>query len=429
MIKGKNILIVCYGFPPNPGIGGRRWAKFSKYLSQSGYNVNVIAAKNIFSEKSDWLNDIKGISVEYLPVKYPKVLIKGPSSFVEKLQYRFWIYFLRLIYRGNYYDRSVFWKHQIQKSISKKISKEEVDTVIVTSGPFMLSYYVLKLKLKYPHVKFITDFRDSWTQDIEISSFAHLSNNRKLIEKDREQQTIFFSDMILTVADNISNYFRNLTNNKRVYTLPNGFDSDDFKHVKQDTISIKKDDKIRLIFTGTLYINLSYILEPFFKEINNICSNDIELRKRLIIEFYGTFPKEYLELINKFNINNNIKIHGKIPLYHIYNVIQTADLCLLFLNDCYRFALSTKFCEYISQNKKVLLLSHSGEAAEFINSYKLGFTITPENCQTELLKIINQFRNMNSNYTQKSNVDNIVNQFSLPYLTNKLIHLMHSNIN
>jgi hypothetical protein len=51
----KTILIICYGFPPFPGIGGRRWAKFSKYLSSYGFNINVIASKNPFKTENNTL--------------------------------------------------------------------------------------------------------------------------------------------------------------------------------------------------------------------------------------------------------------------------------------------------------------------------------------------------------------------------------------
>lgn len=422
MIKGKNILIVCYGFPPNPGVGGRRWAKFAKYLNRSGNNVNVVAAKNFFAEKSEWLNDINGITVEYLPVKYPKVIIKGPSCFFEKVQYRFWIYVLRLIYRGNYYDRSVFWKQQVQKNISDKILQNKIDTVIVSAGPFKLSYYVVQLKLKFPNIKFITDFRDLWTEDTEISSFSRLSKRRILIEKKFEKETILLSDVVLTVADTITNYFKHLERKKHVYTLLNGYDYDDFSTIKNNQNKIIKDDKIRFIFTGTLYINLSYILDPFFKAFSNICNSDIKLKNKLIIEFYGFFPKEYILYIDKYSIKENVKINGKVPLHVIYNKLQQADICLLFLNDCYRFALSTKFCEYISQNKKVLLCSNSGEAADFINLHNLGYSVTPENCLEQLQKVIDKIQQKDSNENSKNiETQNIINQFSLPYLTNKLI--------
>ena len=54
----KKILVVSYTFPPSPGIGGRRWAKFSKVLVQKGWDVDVIAAKITRDSESVWMKDV-----------------------------------------------------------------------------------------------------------------------------------------------------------------------------------------------------------------------------------------------------------------------------------------------------------------------------------------------------------------------------------
>ncbi|MDI9339157.1 MAG: glycosyltransferase [Sediminibacterium sp.] len=423
-LKRKNVLIVCYGFPPNPGVAGRRWAKFAKYLKREGYGVSVVASENVHATTSDWLKDIEGISVEYLPVKYPKVFMKKANTFSDKLKYRFWLFLLQLIYRGNYYDRAIFWKCQIQRVLSRKIKQEKIDTVIVTSGPFILSYYVMRLKQKFPEISFICDYRDLWTEDKEITSFSRLNAKRVSSEKYYERKTILLADAVLTVADTMSEYFNNLCVNKPVYTLPNGFDLDDFRQVPD----FEKDDKIRLVFTGTLYINLSYIIEPFFKEVSNICRNDAELRERLRVEFYGTFPDEYKNLINKYAIHENVKVYGRVSLSETYTRIKSADLCLLFLNDTYRFAMSTKFCEYISQNKKIIVCANEGPTADFINRHQLGFNITPDNCSERLLNIINCYRHGAPGNDNEAEGMDIIEQFSLPVLTRQLCDIINNTV-
>jgi len=86
----KKVAIVCYSFPPFPGVGGRRWAKFAKFLAMDGYEVYAIGAKNIFTEKSEWTKDVDHPGIHYisLPLMYPKVLIKGVKTITDRIIYR-----------------------------------------------------------------------------------------------------------------------------------------------------------------------------------------------------------------------------------------------------------------------------------------------------------------------------------------------------
>lgn len=421
MVKDRsNILIVCHGFPPNPGIAGRRWAKFAKYLHKSGYNVHVIASEKITDTSSNWNNDIKGIPVDYLPYKFPKVITLNRSGILNKIKYRFWLFILKLLNRGNFYDRSFFWKKQITKKVSECIETKNINTVIVTAGPFFLSYYVTLLKNKYPHVKFIADFRDLWTGDSEITSFSSLSKKRILHEQFFERRTILQADVVLTVGEQMSRYFDSLAINKKVYTLPNGFDEDDF-----DQVVIEKDndpsDLIKLVFAGTLYINLDYILIPFFEALVKLKEDHLNLFNKLRFEFYGTFPESYKVLVNKYNLNEVISYNEKLPLNKIYSKIKNAKACMLFLNDVYNFALSTKFCEYISQNKKIIVVSSKGQTSEFITSNQLGYWISPKDPYADLLSCLGNLQ-VASNEQPRSSFD--VSSYSVKSLTKNLIEII-----
>ena len=418
--KKSNVLIICHGFPPNPGIAGRRWAKFAKYLNRSGHNVFVIASEKISDTSSDWNDDIKGIPVEYLPYKFPKVITLNRSGILSKLQYRFWLFILKLLNKGNFYDRSFFWKRQVNKKVSEYIETKNINTVIVTAGPFFLSYYVTLLKNKYPGVKFIVDFRDLWTGDSEITSFSTLSQKRIKREKFFERRTILQADVVLTVGEQMSSYFDGLAINKQVYTLPNGFDEDDF-----DQLVIEKDtdssDLIKLVFAGTLYINLDYILIPFFEALVKLKKENLGLFNRLRFEFYGTFPDSYKVLVNKYDLNEIISYNEKLPLKKIYSKIKNSTACLLFLNDVYNFALSTKFCEYISQNKKIIVVANKGQTSEFIISNQLGYWVSPNNSYQDLLNCLDNLQSASKDLS-KSAFD--VSDYSVKKLTNKLIDII-----
>ena len=89
-ILPPEILLLSYFFPPYPGIGGRRWAKFAKYFTRRGLRVHVISAENPFPEISAWQHDVdsnENIIQHPLPTGYPKILLSNPKNIFERAQY------------------------------------------------------------------------------------------------------------------------------------------------------------------------------------------------------------------------------------------------------------------------------------------------------------------------------------------------------
>lgn len=415
----KNLLIISHSFPPTAGIGGRRWAKFAKYLVGMGYDITVISAEKVGKDESVWTKDVEGINVIRLPYNFPKSVAFPRNNLIHKFLYYFNLNLLRLRDKGNYFDRSVFWEKQIRRKISELVPQKKIDCVIVTSGPFRLSNYVVKLKTKFPEVKFLVDFRDLWTEDIEISSFTRLPLRRKIVEKKYEKETVLLADKVISVAPELNNYFSSLTIREKFEVLPNGYDPEDFEGL--DLTPKVKGDKIRFIFTGTLYINLGYIIEPFVKTLAALKKSDRDLFNKLEFEFIGRFPEKYLELINENDVLDAFKFTRSLSLKDVYAEIAGAHYCMLFLNDVYNFALSTKFCEYISQKKKIVVVSNKGPASEFIVNNKLGYWIDPEHALIDLRRIILATLNEKANEWDSS-FD--VESFSIPNITKQLANLV-----
>lgn len=417
----KKLLIVSHAFPPNPGIGGRRWAKFAKYLSRKGYQIQVLASENISGGRSEWDEDIKGISVKYLPFHFPRVVSYPGKAIFDRILYRLSVYYLKVRDMGNYFDRTLFWKKQIQEEISHYIEKEGYECVIVTAGPFRLSHHVTQLKRKYPQVKFIVDFRDLWTEDLEITSFSRLPLPRRLHEKIFEKETVYYADKVITVAPKLNDYFASLTVKNKAEVIPNGFDREDFKAAAAG--DPKKDDgKIRFVFTGTLYINLDYILRPFFEGLRQLKEKNPEIYRRIEIEFIGQFPEKYQAYISGNDLDA-VKVIPRLPLAGVYQKINQASYCLLFLNDIYNFALSTKFCEYISQKRKIVVISNYGPAAKFILKNRIGFWIDPAKSYEDFLGLM---KASIDGPALKWDTDFDINDFSLESLTDRLIGVIES---
>ncbi len=422
-------MIISHLFPPAPGVGGRRWAKFAKLLSRKGHDIFVLAAENIGSETSEWIGEEKQLTIEYLPYRYPRVLVLQVKSLMDKLFYRFNLIWLKIMDRGNYYDRCIFWESQIQEKVETYIRTKQIDTVIVTGGPFRLVYYVTKLKPKYSAVKFVSDFRDLWVADSELSALSGMSGARRRCEKQYERSSIENSDLVLTVSDSMKNYFAGLTSKNKCFVIPNGFDPEDVQALNKTQFRQTEESRVRIVFAGTVYRNLDYLLRPFFDALKELREKRTNLYANLCVDFYGTFPAPYHRLIAERNLDDVVKIHSPLSHIKVSEQISQAHYCLLLLNDSYNFSFSTKFCEYVAQRKKIIVVSSDGPTSQYIVQNNLGRHVDRRSPYSSLEQIIervvqNKFEietNENFDATDFS-LDKIVNDLEILLLKPQLSH-------
>jgi len=419
----NRILIISHTFPPGPGIGGRRWAKFAKYLAAKGHSVSVLAAENIYDSTSAWTNDVKGFTVEYLPYKYPKVLTLPVRSFTDKIMYRLSLHYVKLADKGNFYDKSIFWKGQIGEKVKEYITSGKIDTVIVTGAPFRLVYYVTALKSAFKSVTFISDFRDLWTTDTEVSAFAGLSEARRQLEKEFEKRAVRNSDHIFTVAETMRSYFASLSEKNNCVLIPNGYDPQDLP-VMQAREQPKS--SVNFLFAGTVYNNLDYILLPFFDGLAQLKKQQPEKYRLINFEFYGKFPDNYKRYIYDRDIADAVKINGEAPYDVVTDKLRQAHYGVLFLNDLYNYSFSTKFCEYVGQKKKILVVSNKGATVDFVVQNDLGLHIDPKNAQSGILRAIETVQS--NNFMIGSNLHFDDSFFSIPGIVNTLENYLNKNM-
>ena len=207
-------------------------------------------------------------------------------------------------------------------------------------------------------------------------------------------------DKIITVADEMGEYFvkKYLLKTDSVQTINNGFDYDDFRvnhnHTSNHTI----------VFTGTLYEKALDSFLIFFNQLNT-------LKTEYTFHFYGEVHESILPY---FKGSDKLFYHEKIALNLVYEKIAESDACLLFLTDDLTFSFSTKFVEYLSQNKPILVFSKPGKTGEFVNQNKLGFQMDNSN----LNDVLNLLKNNNPSTYE-------ISSFDVKNLTYKLIDLLN----
>ena len=76
----KKVLLVCYEFPPNTGIGGRKWAFLAKYLVREDIELHVLTKENKNLEDFAWGLDLHEVKKHFLEI------ISTYTSFHEQMK-------------------------------------------------------------------------------------------------------------------------------------------------------------------------------------------------------------------------------------------------------------------------------------------------------------------------------------------------------
>jgi hypothetical protein len=413
VLSDKKLLIISYTFPPNDGIGGRRWAKFAKYILRGGGDIFVFTSADTSAKKSPWTKDIRALQEKNRIIKvnnpYPVVLDSYPSSIWDKIKYRLALFYVRLRIKGNYYDRSTIWNRDLLFQLEEKI-KLGYKTIIATGAPFRYLHHLLILKNKYPDLKLIADFRDPWTNNRIAYGFDSLSNNRMKEELQFELEIIQNFDAIVSVDDYHVKYLRERNADGNYFTIPNGFDPEDC-NIKEEKIN-RNDNKIRLIYTGTLYTNSEYIFEEFIESLIELKITNLSLFNKLEFHFYGIKYESFDNYFSRPELIKSIFHHGMVSLEKVYIEIQKADLCMLFLTDQLNYTKNTKFYEYIFMRKKIAVFSSVGFLEKYVVKNKIGYSFTPGNIINGFEEIERNFEDNNLSAPKRYNVEN----YSVPVI-------------
>lgn len=398
------VLIITFTFPPYSGIGGRRWAKFAKYLKKNGNEVEVIAAKSGFEKKSSWTKDVENINVSYHNSGYPKGLTINPKSIFEKIIYRLSLVYVKMKSEGNYYDKSALWGKVIRKLVNNKI-KEGIDTVYVSCAPFQLAYHLLPLVKKHKETKWVVDFRDPWTTNRTSYGFEGLSNERQQFEIDAEKEVVKNYDEVISVAQPMTDYFKTLDpiNPGKFKTIFNGFDPDDFPERTQN--QYPDPNFFTFVFAGTLYDKALPAFKIFCQAVENLKTEDSELYNKLKFNFIGAD----IEKVKKLN-HPNISILPFLPFDKVRDCLYTANAGLLFLTPDIDWSFSTKFTDYIALELPIFVTSEKGsETGKFCELKGIGVDFN-ERTKLNELKIDNLigFSNVHTDF----NLKEIINEFN-----------------
>lgn len=374
--KDQHILIISYVFPPYPGVGGRRWAKFVKYFAQNGFKVHVITAKNPFNQLSLFADDVKdkNIFVRTLPGKYPFSLIKNVESVWDKIKYRLDLYTLKFKEKGNYFDRGIGWNKILMKNATDIIRQYAIDNVIVTGAPFSILYFATDLKKQFPGINLISDIRDPWTWGIGYG-MQSISDKRKKVEKERELKVIRESDIVSVPTEEMKNTLCSIYSDfgDKIKVVPHAYDPSEIGIAEKE-----KERKGRLVFYGTLYDGIEI---PFLRVINSINANKAKL------DIYSPLNDKMRSTVIKL-LNSRIQLKSPVPPKILFDNFRLYDYVLIIQPEIAKNFITTKIYEIIYSGIPIILIAEEGVLSRLIIDHNLGIHLLPSEIDEGMERIL-----------------------------------------
>lgn len=407
--------------PPTPGIGGRRWAKLSKYLHRNNVDLEILTVDNYLSGVSLWNDDVSEITdyIESVDSGYPSILAGNPKSILDRIKYRLALVWAKFKTKGNYYDRSIFLPRSFYKAAERKI-ENGCDIVLITVGPFDYSYGILKLKEKHPDTKFIVDYRDPWTDNETSFGFESLTSERLSKEVAKEEYVVKNADGIIAVSQEMLEKVGKRFNApmSKMFHLSNGFDTDDFLKDNALEGGDNSQKTLSFVFIGTFYLKCEDLFSELTRAIEELNEEIEGFSSSVSFNFYGDSPSFVQSISGKYS---NLTVNGEIPLQEVYSVLKNSDISMLFLTKDLGFSRSTKFYEYLAMKKSIAVFSDNGETGKFVVENEIGYDLNLGQIKSGIQEIYNEWLSSGS---IKFNSEFSVHEYSVEQRTTELINYL-----
>ena len=374
------ILLACFDFPPNEGIGGRRWAKFAKSLAVKGVVVHVIKA-NPVTIGSGWQKDVEhpNIKIHSIARSYPKSISHPSGSILGKIKYHLALKKLQLDCKGTIYDIANGFEDAFRQKALQIIDSHKIEHLVATGAPFNLIYYAARLK-EIRDFKLLVDYRDPWIT-AQNYGMANLDSTRMVEEKRKHDYVIEHADIITCPNEFLLKEIKESSDKSelskaRFEALPHFFDQDDLEAYLQPQPA---PDGVRIVYGGALYLGLKPFIDPFSSWLSTLREKENQLYSKLTIDLFTPHSNHVGSLEDHANIHSPI---GK----EFMSELAQSSAAIILLAEHNKDFLTTKFFELIPFGKPLIFVGAQGFAAQFIEKNGLGKTVDSYESLAHIIK-------------------------------------------
>lgn len=390
-MSNKKVLIVSYFFPPYPKVGGRRWAKFAKYLNRDGFDTHILCITYNQDSESPWNKDVEEYEEKVHRIRKDFIrpyYLKGlPKNLFQKIRWKWSLYvelFKKKRFGGIYNEQVVKNARELKSKASELINKYRYNVVIVTGGPFIVPYEITQLKEKFNTVKFIVDIRDPWTAGMK----SKLTPKQLLIELQKEKATYQKADIVTTCSEFIIDDIKSrMPMSNKLFHLKHAFDKEDFDIEANLDRKGKNPGVIKMIYAGSLYTGMEKEIGKLIDFVKFLLSQNSIPKVELFC-----FTKDYSNLIRNSGVDQYFKYREIVSPRALSMIMAKTDLILQLRpksEEGWENFLSSKFYELLYYRKPILYFGPTSTVEHFLENNKLGIWIDSYSNNTDFDKVLN----------------------------------------
>lgn len=368
----KKVLYIAFLFNHDTGIASKRLRGVSKYLLEYGWQPIVIVPKT--SNETVKIDNVKVIETDYTDIvsKFlPTSNKTGRKREISSQDQSNKVISKAISLAGEilaYPDAMKYWKKPAIEAASQIIENEKIDAILSSSSPVTSHVIAHELKEKY-NIPWVADLRDLWN----LNPYIEQNFIKDYFEKRLELKTFKNVDVLTTTTELAKQTLQTIHPSKKIVSVVSGYDAGEYEQIKQT----KKSDKLTLIYAGSLY-NGKRSPEILFDAINQLIKEGKIEKDKIMIDFYGD-DTNLRELSQKYSIEDNVNIKGRITQNEVTQNLMNSDVLLLisWMSESEKMFIPGKVYECMGCRKPVLSIGYEeGSLKDLINKTNIGYHVS-----------------------------------------------------
>ena len=392
----KKVIYIAFNYNHDTGIASKRLRGVSKYLPSFGWQPIVIVPRT--SNETVRIDNVRVVETDYQDMisKFmPSSNNTGRKREVSSQEQTNKFVSKSISIAGEifaYPDSMKYWKKPAMEAACEIIENEKIDAIMSTSSPVTSHIIAHDLKDKYG-IPWVADLRDLWN----LNPYINHNVIRRYFEKRLEMKTFKNVDALTTTTELAKQKLQSIHPDKKIVSVVSGFDPQDFEKTKQT----EESEKLTLIYAGSLY-NGKRDPSILFDSIGQLIKENKIDPNKIVIDFYGD-DTNLKELSQKYDIQNNVRIHGRITQEEVLQHQMNSDVLLLisWMDESEKMFIPGKIYDCIGCKKPVLSIGYKeGSLKDLIDETNIGYHVSDvEGCKKSIYDYYTKYNKNELKYT------------------------------